>query len=181
MCTTFLVQELNKMSSRDAIIKLGAPRFTNIPRPTDFVGPSSEWLACRQWHISHSTQPQVATKRNARLSLRLASEPGSELIAAHSHQDLDSPVIKSSESRLLSVCADGVDNIIWRDAPGKCEYEVLAWGKEGQLEDWMIEDGSLWISDSSGERRGDWRNSLVSCDESGHTKFPFSSVILSCG
>ena len=23
------------------------------------------------------------------------------------------------------------------------------------------------------------RNSLVSCDESGHTKFPFSSVILS--
>ncbi|KAK0702341.1 hypothetical protein B0H67DRAFT_595514 [Lasiosphaeris hirsuta] len=148
------------MLSREAIIKLGAPRFTDIPLPTDFVGPSPEWLACRQWHISHSTQPQVATKRNARLSFRSAPEPGNELIATHSHQNLNSPAIKSLESKLLSVNADGVGNITFKDTSNKREYEILAWGKEGQLEDWMIEDG-LWISDSSGERRGDWRNSYV--------------------
>ncbi|KAK3316553.1 hypothetical protein B0H66DRAFT_297837 [Apodospora peruviana] len=41
------------------------------------------------------------------------------------------------------------------------QWEILASGKEGQLEDWMIDDGNGWISDSSGERRPDWRMSYV--------------------
>ncbi|KAM7221843.1 hypothetical protein V8F06_002836 [Rhypophila decipiens] len=41
------------------------------------------------------------------------------------------------------------------------KWDILAWGKEGQLESWMIEDGSGWISDTSGEARADWRNSYV--------------------
>jgi len=41
------------------------------------------------------------------------------------------------------------------------EWEILASGKEGQLKSWMIEDGSGWIADDSGEVRADWRNSYL--------------------
>ncbi|KAK4442066.1 hypothetical protein QBC34DRAFT_419294 [Podospora aff. communis PSN243] len=38
------------------------------------------------------------------------------------------------------------------------EWEVLAWGKEGQLEEWMIVETNGMISDPGGEWRPDWRH-----------------------
>lgn len=83
----------------------------------------------------------------------------------------DPAVEKTTE--LFPVSADPVSPsaVFLTDKSTTRQWEILAWGKEGQLESWMIEDGSGWISDSSGERRADWRNSYVvvfvsdTCDE----------------
>lgn len=40
------------------------------------------------------------------------------------------------------------------------KLKILAWGKEGQIPPGLFDDGDGWISDASGERRGDWRDSF---------------------
>jgi hypothetical protein len=41
------------------------------------------------------------------------------------------------------------------------QWEIICWGKQGQLNEWMVDDDNGWISDSAGERRADWRNLYV--------------------
>lgn len=62
---------------------------------------------------------------------------------------------------LLNPITDSPTVTTLQDKIAGREWEILASGKEGQLESWMIEDGSGWISDDSGERRADWRNSYL--------------------
>jgi hypothetical protein len=49
-----------------------------------------------------------------------------------------------------------------QDGPKGRKWEVLAWGKQGQLESWMKEDPVMgYIVDDSGDGRPDWRNCYV--------------------
>ncbi|KAK3374564.1 hypothetical protein B0H63DRAFT_480491 [Podospora didyma] len=142
----------------NAIITLRPPSALN---DNEWLPPTLNWLDGR-WHITHSTLPHRTTQRNTRIELTIsaaangkqsfhiesshqaleASKPKTESVSSPSQTPLDFSASKGTASRFGS-------------------WQILAWGKEGQLDDWMIEDGDGWISDSSGERRADWRNSYV--------------------
>ncbi|KAK1781510.1 hypothetical protein QBC45DRAFT_405694 [Copromyces sp. CBS 386.78] len=146
--------------------------------PSHFTPSNLPWIT-GTWHTTHSTNPEEqSSKRNARICLSLirgsnsvsSDSEGSDsdmepdkdrILAVRSYQDLTSPAIQDvgQTDLFLDELDQGftqVNGPIMRQ-----RWEILAWGKEGQLEEWMTEDGSGWIVDNSGEARPDWRNSYV--------------------
>ncbi|KAK0644261.1 hypothetical protein B0T16DRAFT_460338 [Cercophora newfieldiana] len=151
--------------SRDAIINLRAP--PSLARaPAASGSPDANWQPPTlsfiegTWHICQSTS-DTADQRTA-VNLTLSGSGSSEavtLTSTSTHGDKSS----TSEETPLDLqdgCASSFSSSSNKGTES-LRWDVLAWGKEGQLEDWMIEDGDGWISDSSGERRADWRDSFV--------------------
>ncbi|KAJ4386966.1 hypothetical protein N0V85_007872 [Neurospora sp. IMI 360204] len=146
--------------------------------PSHFTPSNLPWIT-GTWHTTHSTNTEEQSdKRNARICLSLirgtnsvsSDSEGSDsdmepdkdrILAVRSYQNLHSPAIQDvgQTDLFLDELDQGftqVNGPIMRQ-----RWEILAWGKEGQLEEWMNEDGSGWIVDNSGESRPDWRNSYV--------------------
>jgi hypothetical protein len=83
-----------------------------------------------------------------------------------SHQDAQELSIESASSILAALDFSGESktaSMFTLSGPSRaeCQWEVLAWGKEGQLEEWMTVETNGMISDPSGEWRPDWRNSYA--------------------
>lgn len=150
--------------SRKAIISL---RKAGAPAPKDWQPPSLAWLA-GAWHITHSTLPYRTNQRNARIMLKIALD-GRSYNSEASHQAVSSSfaAIEKTDAAETPLDAEvqfqgGPTAARFRsDGGDDATWEVLAWGKEGQLEDWMHVDAYGSIADSSGECRADWRNSYV--------------------
>ena len=163
--------------SREALITLRAP-----PNPTRTPTPTPNWQAplltflSGSWAITHSTSAHRAlTHRNARITLTLnpttqnfttsetsqvttsswwRGESNTDVSVTGTASPSDLKDGKASEFTFKLESASG------GQGEGK-SWSVLAWGKEGQLEKWMLEEEGGWIGDGSGERRGDWRDSYV--------------------
>ena len=144
--------------SREAIINLRPPKYSGLPQ---LPAPALTWFTVRPaWHITYSTSLRRSSQRNARIRFELSKDEKS-FKTTHSHQQVNSPAIESADTVLNPVdVKDGRAYLFEEEGSGRA-WEILAWGKEGQLEDWMIDQGDGWIADSSGEVRGDWRNSYV--------------------
>lgn len=146
--------------------------------PSHFTSSNLPWIT-GTWHTTHSTNPEEQSgKRNARICLSLirgtnsvsSDSEGSDsdmepdkdrILAVRSYQNLHSSAIQDvgQTDLFLDELDQGftqVNGPIMRQ-----RWEIIAWGKEGQLEEWMNDDGSGWIVDNSGEARPDWRNSYV--------------------
>ncbi|KAM7190248.1 hypothetical protein V8F33_009608 [Rhypophila sp. PSN 637] len=124
-----------------------------------FDHPQKQWLAGK-WHISHSTHPE-----------RYSGNGGLSPVVVVSTRTWDSKSSTESASdqeKITTVFpkfADAFPTVFFFvDKKWSRRWDILAWGKEGQLGPWMIEDGSgraRLISDTSGEACADWRNSYV--------------------
>jgi hypothetical protein len=149
------------MLSREAIINLRPPTATGQPRPQSYQSPFLSWLRFR-WHITHSTNPSHRSQRNVRILLTLAPD-NKGFHSEQTHQDLTSLAILATCNTELAIdLLDGKASCFKQESSEtNRRREVLAWGKEGQLESWMKEGENGWILDDSGEARGDWRNSYV--------------------
>ncbi|KAK4166826.1 hypothetical protein QBC43DRAFT_10652 [Cladorrhinum sp. PSN259] len=129
--------------SREAIIKLGRP-------------PAVSWLA-GPWKVTHASGSHYNRQKNARINLTLAADQKSYTVEL-SHQDVQTLKIESFLSSMTPSDLSDTDSTAscFALSTGNSTLEVLSWGKEGQLSDWMKEDQG-WIVDSAGERRPDWR------------------------
>ncbi|KAK3391456.1 hypothetical protein B0T20DRAFT_79555 [Sordaria brevicollis] len=165
--------------STEANIILNPPyHLRDGATPSHFTPSNLPWIT-GTWHTTHSTNAEEQSgKRNARICLSLirgtnsvsSDSEGSDsdmepdkdrILAVRSYQNLHSSAIQDvgQTDLFLDELDQGftqVNGPIMRQ-----RWEILAWGKEGQLEEWMNDDGSGWIVDNSGEARPDWRNSYV--------------------
>lgn len=165
--------------STEASITLNPPyHLRDGVTPSHFTPSNLPWIT-GTWHTTHSTNAEEQSgKRNARICLSLirgtnsvsSDSEGSDsdmepdkdrILAVRSYQNLHSSAIQDvgQTDLFLDELDQGftqVNGPIMRQ-----RWEILAWGKEGQLEEWMNDDGSGWIVDNSGEARPDWRNSYV--------------------
>jgi hypothetical protein len=150
--------------SRKAIITLRSP--SSGATPQTWPPPTVTWFQ-RTWHITHSTHApsRYHGRKNARVGLRLANDDETCYAVELSHQDAQTLSVESTTSTLASLDLSAKDRTASRfklsHSSRAEQWEVLAWGKEGQLEEWMTEEINGMISDPSGEWRPDWRNSYV--------------------
>lgn len=141
--------------SREAVITLRR-LGDQAAVPNAYKPPPLSFLL-NQWHISHSTLPERATQRNVRIHL-LPTEDGHGYVSEITYQNEEPARIGSGKTTETAIDLRNGAASRFKQAGTGTEWEVLAWGKEGQLEDWMIDDDSGWIGDGSGEQRPDWRN-----------------------
>ncbi len=168
------------MLSREAIINLYPPvptgsTGTGTGSGTDATPPGRPSMGglTGPWHITHSADPKFAGRRNARINLEINGDD--TFVITRTHQALpssllswwtgNSTAIESSEQTLRNQAFENNTTRVYvhrmKSTTTNETIEIMAYGKEGQLEDWMIQDGSGWISDASGECRADWRNTYV--------------------
>ena len=136
--------------SREAIIKFGPLAASQ----GDCQAPTVAWLG-GQWKITHATGSHYHGQKNIRAHLKPAAALTSYTIEL-SHQDAQTLRVETLQLAMTPLDLSEADNTASRFALPNASVEVLAWGKEGQLSEWMIEDDG-WIADSGGERRPDWR------------------------
>ncbi|KAK5659123.1 hypothetical protein OQA88_1213 [Cercophora sp. LCS_1] len=137
--------------SREATIKLR-------PASGDWQPPTVSWLA-QPWTVTHATGSPYNGKKNVRAEPKLAADRKLRTFQL-SHQDAKSLEIKSSSLSMSPSDWSEAENTASRFTLPKSTLEVLAWGKEGQLSDWMTEEAG-WIADRAGESRPDWRRSYA--------------------
>lgn len=139
--------------SREAIIKLRPLAATQ----GDWQAPTLSWVG-GLWKITHASRTYRGQK-NVRINLKPAADQKSYTVEL-SHQDAQTLKIETLVSEMTP------SDLSQKDSTASCfvlpnsSLEVLAWGKEGQLSDWMAED-SGWIVDNAGESRPDWRKRYV--------------------
>ncbi|KAK0623909.1 hypothetical protein B0T14DRAFT_565226 [Immersiella caudata] len=151
--------------SHEAIIKLRPPSSGAIQQQEDWQPPTVSWLRSN-WRVTHSTDAPSRYHRHKNVRIDLSSTPNDETSYSVelSHQDTQTLSIESTTSTLTSSGFSEENKTASRfkfSGPPRAEWEVLAWGKEGQLEEWMIPETNGMISDTSGEWRPDWRNSYA--------------------
>ncbi|KAK3996211.1 hypothetical protein QBC44DRAFT_355783 [Cladorrhinum sp. PSN332] len=139
--------------SRKAIIKL---RPLAAPQG-EWQAPTVSWLA-GPWKITHASGSYRGQK-NVRITLKPEADQKSYTVEL-SHQDAQTLKIETALSIMTPSDLSETNNTASCFALLNSSLEVLAWGKEGQLSDWMTED-SGWIVDSAGESRPDWRKRYV--------------------
>ncbi|KAI9167967.1 hypothetical protein HJFPF1_04110 [Paramyrothecium foliicola] len=100
------------------------------------------------------------------------SRPG-KLVEPGAHEPLEESSLKKLMSRLhhrwskdkptTTAAAPDPDQRVstFREDETGRQWEIICWGKQGQLSEWMVDDNDGWISDSAGERRADWRRMYV--------------------
>jgi hypothetical protein len=136
--------------SNEAIIHLRPPTSTGLPTPTFNTPPKLTFLTnTRGWPIVFSTFAKHNSQPARRRILSIAPS-GSYTIS-------DDPV--QTNGKALDLHEGTASRFEECDTEKK--WEVLAWGKQGQLESWMVDEDDGWIGDGSGERRADWRNFYV--------------------
>ena len=151
--------------SHEAIIKLQPPSSGAAQQHEEWQPPTVSWLQ-NTWRVTHSTSapPRYRGRKNARVGLRLARDDDTCYSVELSHQDAQTLSIESTSSALASLNFSGENKTASRftlsGPPGE-EWEVLAWGKEGQLEEGMVVETNGMVSDPGGEWRPDWRNSYT--------------------
>ncbi|KAK4462873.1 hypothetical protein QBC42DRAFT_345990 [Cladorrhinum samala] len=140
--------------SREAMIKLRPLAATQ----EEWQSPTLSWVG-GSWKITHASR-NYRGKKNVRISLSAAADQKSYTVEL-SHQDAQTLKIETSASEMTpSDLSEKDGTASCFVLPNSSSLEVLAWGNEGQLSDWMTEDGG-WIVDSAGERRPDWRKRYV--------------------
>ncbi|KAK0733066.1 hypothetical protein B0T26DRAFT_669519 [Lasiosphaeria miniovina] len=137
------------MLSREAIVTLRAPRHISPPPPT--FSPSTLGFLAVQWTVLQSTGPLQ----------RVTTRDGTPLAPESDDAAAAKTMLSLSASTNLSTPATMAALQHSPSPSNSTEIEILAWGKEGQLADWMVDEGDGWIGDGSGERRADWRDSYV--------------------
>ncbi|KAK1750925.1 hypothetical protein QBC47DRAFT_392902 [Echria macrotheca] len=146
--------------SREAIILLRPPSSSSSEDSHPWTSPKTSFLS-GEWALTHSTLPSRRFQSNTTTTIQISAS--GETTRTHTYSaittstDNDENQPKSTTTTEKATDFDPTTNT----ASVFETWKVLAWGKEGQLESWMIDDGDGWISDDSGERRGDWRNSYV--------------------
>lgn len=165
--------------NNEAVILLRTPTPGGAPansNPPEWKPPTISFLTGPRWYPVLSSLPASryarTPPRNADFQLRIS--PSFHTYTATETwidpEDKPDPLEVEVRPRTSSVTgkvldtssgASGNDSHIevsrFEDAAGR-GWEVIAWGKQGQLADWMREDESGYICDPSGEGRPDWRN-----------------------
>ncbi|KAK0750128.1 hypothetical protein B0T18DRAFT_408298 [Schizothecium vesticola] len=151
--------------SDEAIIKLRSP--SSGAAQQDWQPPTVSWLR-QTWCVTHSTHvpSHYHCRKNVRVSLTRHGDDETCYSVELSHQDAQGLRIKSAASMLAALdfsTENKTASTFTLSGPSRAasQLEVLAWGKEGQLEEWMKVETNGMISDPSGEWRQDWRNSYV--------------------
>ncbi|KAK3375695.1 hypothetical protein B0T24DRAFT_205419 [Lasiosphaeria ovina] len=142
------------MLSREAIVTLRAPRHIASP-PPDFSPPTLSFLTAH-WTVLQLTDPlqRVTTRHGTRLAPESDDAAAAKTtLSLSTSADLSTPATSAALQHAPPPAAAASNS--------STEIEILAWGKEGQLSDWMVDEGDGWIGDGSGERRADWRDSYV--------------------
>lgn len=164
--------------SNEAIIYLRAPSKLGLPAPPSYQKPAITFLTGKpSWFPIFSTLPLSRYQRKPprHANFRLQILPGSQTYTATESwidpNDKPDPLeveVRPRISTIVGQVLDVGDNDVgektasyFREDGAERGWEVIAWGKQGQLESWMIEDPSGLICDSSGEGRPDWRNSYA--------------------
>jgi hypothetical protein len=150
------------MLSREAILILKPSHEsseTGLTSPK-YTPPTLSWLE-GQWHVTHSTFPIRREQRNVRTVRKALAGDEKHFTSEVTYQSLDAEDIHTSLVDEYPTDLEDGRAAVFKQDGSAARWEALAWGKEGQLESWMIDTGDGWIADTSGERRGEWRNSYV--------------------
>ena len=163
--------------SHEATICLRPPTKLNLPAPTGYQSPTIQFLTGRHWHPVFTTFPLTKydriPPRDPSFQLRIAPASGAYTATETWIDPADKPDplevgLRPRTSTISGKVLDGSGTempqqrvSLFRENDTGRQWEIICWGKQGELESWMIDDDSGWISDSSGERRADWRNFYV--------------------
>lgn len=174
------------MSNREAIVHLRPPTHLGLrPSPFTYEPCPLKWLDFGiVWHVTFSTFDHITSRRNVRIELRLPKEEAQESSSPSAPAAPAAPVrppVLSCETTWqvqsppaeapIELSRSSFLPLDYRHAGGtatrfECpetghQWEIMAWGYEGQLESWMVDLEDGLIGDGSGETRPDWRNRFV--------------------
>ncbi|KAH7324282.1 hypothetical protein B0I35DRAFT_158882 [Stachybotrys elegans] len=160
--------------SNEAVICLRPPSGTKLPIPQGYSDPAIEFLTRRKWCPVFSTLPASRYHRDPphepRFGIQILPASKSYTITeswvevATYIDPLEVEPRKTTHSTSRSGVAETVNENTcssFVEGDTKRHWEIICWGKQGQLESWMVDDDSGLIGDGSGEARPDWRNSYV--------------------
>lgn len=167
----------------EAIICLRTPLKSGLPIPPGYANPTISFLTGPRWgaaltSLPLSTYDRTPPPRDAQFQLQIdpvaktytstetwvdpADKPDPLEVEVRPRTSVArGKVLDTGDAEAANTAEQQVSQF-QQDGPEGRGWEVLAWGKQGQLESWMKEDpGSGLILDDSGEGRPDWRNSYV--------------------
>ncbi|OCK84709.1 hypothetical protein K432DRAFT_389312 [Lepidopterella palustris CBS 459.81] len=132
---------------RGSYVTLYPPHLASFPAASPPSAISWPEETRYRWYLSHSTRTCWKLARNVQMRFRDPPDPRSDTKNVSS-------VIQWSWQALGD---DGLEEkIAEAQEGGESSWKVLGAGKEGALENWMIET-EYGIEDSAGEIRADWR------------------------
>lgn len=159
--------------SHEATICLRPPTKSNLPAPAGYQNPTIQFLTDWHWRPVFTTFPLTKYDRTPprdpsfQLRISAASKTYTATETWIDPADKPDPLEVGPRPRTNTVSGKVLDgsgtetpqqrvSLFQENDTGR-QWEVICWGKQGQLESWMIDDDSGWIGDGSGERRADWR------------------------